>query len=413
LIEKRAMERAKDNVKKTSGRGEESVALMEPMTVSEGNPARREIDDLAFQLNQDASRLAGRLAPAVAASIGDLVRSMNCYYSNLIEGHDTHPIEIERALAEDFSADPKKRDLQKEAVAHIKVQEWIDVGGDVAVQGVAALLSEIHRLFYEQLPESFLWLELPSKKKVRIVPGSWRDLDVAVGRHIPISATAIPRFIKRWQEAYALSPARLLSELGAMHHRLVWIHPFADGNGRASRLLIHAILRRIGVGSPLWAVSRGLARNVERYKALLQAADEPRRGDLDGRGSLSEAALADFNRFFLEQALDQVSFMNNLIEIDRLLSRILLHVREEIAIKNLDEGAEKVMRALFQSGELPRGEVEALLGSSPRTRTRILKGLFDLKMIQADSHRAPVRLFFSAENAERWMPGLFPPKRSS
>ena len=75
-----------------SGRGEESVALMEPMTVSEGNPARRQIDDLAFQLNQDANRLAGRLAPAVAASIGDLVRSMNCYYSNLIEGHDIHPI---------------------------------------------------------------------------------------------------------------------------------------------------------------------------------------------------------------------------------------------------------------------------------------------------------------------------------
>jgi len=406
------MKRAKGGATEKVVRGEEPVALMEPMTVSEANPARRQLDDLAFQLNQDANRLAGRLAPAVAASIGDLVRSMNCYYSNLIEGHDTHPIDIEKALAEDFSADPKKRDLQKEAVAHIKVQEWIDIGGDVAVQGLAALISEIHRLFYEQLPESFLWLELPSKK-VRIVPGEWRKLDVAVGRHIAISATSIPRFIRRWEEAYTLRPARLLSELGAMHHRFVWIHPFADGNGRASRLLMHAVLRRIGVGSPLWAVSRGLARNVERYKALLQAADEPRRGDLDGRGALSEAALVDFNRFVLEQALDQVWFMGNLIEVDRLLNRILLHVREEVALKNLDEGAETVMRALFQSGELPRGEVEGLLGSSPRTRTRILKGLFDLKMIQADSHRAPVRVLFSAQNAERWMPGLFPPKQSN
>jgi Fic family protein len=243
------------------------------------------------------------------------------------------------------------------------------------------------------------------------VPGAWRTLDVAVGRHVPVAPAAIPRFMRRWEEAYALPPGRLLSELGAMHHRLVWIHPFADGNGRASRLLTHAILRRIGVGSPLWAVSRGLARNVERYKALLQAADEPRRGDLDGRGSLSEAALVDFNRFFLEQALDQVSFMGNLIEIDRLLARILLHVREEVALGRLDAGAEIVMRALFQSGELPRGEVDQLLGASPRTRTRILKALFDLKMLQADSHRAPIRLLFSAENAERWMPGLFPPKR--
>src|SRR5690606_18554940 len=121
------------------------------------------------------------------------------------------------------------------------------------------------------------------------------------------------------------------------------------------------------------------------YKALLQAADEPRRGDLDGRGSLSEAALVDFNVFFLEQALDQVAFMSGLLEVDRLLARILLHVREESALGRLDAGAETVMRALFQSGELQRGEVERMLGTSARTRTRILKALFDLKMIQADS----------------------------
>lgn len=407
------MKRAKNRTRIAPVRGDEPIALMEPMTVSEANPARRQIDDLAFQLNQDANRLAGRLAPAVAASIGDLVRSMNCYYSNLIEGHDTHPIDIEKAMAKDFSADIEKRDLQQEAVAHIKVQAWIDAGTDAVIQGMAALTSEIHRRFCAEVPERLLRLELPSGKTVKIVPGAWRTLDVAVGRHVPVSPAAIPRFMRRWEEAYALQPARLLSELGSMHHRLVWIHPFADSNGRASRLLTHAILRRIGVGSPLWAVSRGLARNVERYKTLLQAADEPRRGDLDGRGSLSEAGLVDFNRFFLEQALDQVSFMGNLIEVDRLLARILLHVREEVALDRLDAGAEIVMRALFQSGELPRGEVDQLLGTSPRTRTRILKALFDLKMLQADSHRAPIRLLFSAQNAERWMPGLFPPKRGN
>ena len=407
------MKRAKSRAKLAPVRGAEQVALMEPMTVSEGNPARRAIDDLAFRLNQEASRLAGRLAPAVTAAIGDLVRAMNCYYSNLIEGHDTHPVDIEKALARDFSTDPEQRDLQQEAVAHIKVQAWIDEGAHAEIPALAALTAEIHRRFYAELPERLLRLELPSGRSVKVVPGAWRALDVAVGRHVPVSPAAIPRFMKRWEEAYALPPARLLSELGSMHHRLVWIHPFADGNGRASRLLTHAVLRRIGIGSPLWAVSRGLARNVERYKALLQAADEPRRGDLDGRGSLSEAALVDFNVFFLEQALDQVAFMSGLLEIDRLLARILLHVREEAALGRLDAGAETVMRALFQSGELPRGEVERMLGTSARTRTRILKALFDLKMIQADSHRAPIRLLFSAGNAERWMPGLFPPKRGN
>ena len=54
---------------------------------------------------------------------------MNCYYSNLIEGHDTHPHDIERALIQaDYSIDPAKRALQYEAVAHIEVQQIIGLG---------------------------------------------------------------------------------------------------------------------------------------------------------------------------------------------------------------------------------------------------------------------------------------------
>src|SRR6185437_6654834 len=61
-------------------------------------------------------------------SLADLMRAMNCYYSNLIEGHDTHPVDIERALKNDYSQDRRKRDLQIEAKAHIDVQRWIDQG---------------------------------------------------------------------------------------------------------------------------------------------------------------------------------------------------------------------------------------------------------------------------------------------
>jgi Fic family protein len=55
---------------------------------------------------------------------------MNCYYSNLIEGHDTHPRDIDRALHKDYSTEPRKRALQLEAVAHIEVQKAIDEGAD-------------------------------------------------------------------------------------------------------------------------------------------------------------------------------------------------------------------------------------------------------------------------------------------
>jgi Fic family protein len=66
----------------------------------------------------------------VTLSIENLVRSMKCYYSNLLEGHDTHPRDIDRALQRNFSSQPKKRALQLEAVAHIEVQKAIDEGTD-------------------------------------------------------------------------------------------------------------------------------------------------------------------------------------------------------------------------------------------------------------------------------------------
>jgi hypothetical protein len=101
-----------------------NISLMEPMLPPEG---KRELEDLAFDLATKASGLASQLPPAVRQSIGDLVRSMNCYYSNLIEGHDTHLRDIDRALSHsDYSTDPQKRALQHEAVAHIEVQRLID-----------------------------------------------------------------------------------------------------------------------------------------------------------------------------------------------------------------------------------------------------------------------------------------------
>ena len=77
----------------------EHTSLMEPMLPSEGAGG---LSDLAIDLLARASRFAGRLNPVVRQSVGELVRSMNCYYSNLIAGHDTHPGDIDRVLAQHY-----------------------------------------------------------------------------------------------------------------------------------------------------------------------------------------------------------------------------------------------------------------------------------------------------------------------
>src|SRR5208282_3840926 len=119
---------------------------------------------------------------------------MNCYYSNLIEGHDTHPVDIERALKNDYSRDARKRDLQLEAKAHIAVQQWIDGGGLSGGRAVREEgIREIHRRFCELLPEDLLWVEDPdTKQRMRVVPGELRKRDVRVGNLVPISPGAVP-----------------------------------------------------------------------------------------------------------------------------------------------------------------------------------------------------------------------------
>src|SRR5438046_1453194 len=114
---------------------------------------------------------------------------MNCYYSNLIEGHDTHPVDIERALKGDYSDDAKKRDLQLEAKAHIAGEQWIDDGALKDRALATDSIREIHRRFCEMLPEDLLWVEDPeTKERISVIPGELRHRNAAVGRHVPVRA---------------------------------------------------------------------------------------------------------------------------------------------------------------------------------------------------------------------------------
>jgi Fic family protein len=396
--------------KSLTDRGE-SLAAMEPLVIEGGSRHRGALNELAFELTRLSAGFRRSLPPAVQPPLADLVRAMNCYYSNLIEGHDTHPVEIERALRGDYSRDQKKRDLQLEARAHIAVQRWIDEGGlpqprAVTVEGIR----ETHRRFCGHLPEDLLWVENPdTRHRARVVPGELRKLDVKVGQHVAVSPGALPRFLSRFEQVYGqLGKADGLIAAAAAHHRLLWLHPFLDGNGRVARLMSHAMLLSILDTGALWSVARGLARDVQRYRSLLSNCDMRRRNDLDGRGTLSEEALAEFTRFFLETCIDQVRFMESLVQPERLRARILVWANEEIVLGALPAQSVRLLEAVLHRGELPRGEVDEIARTGERQGRRILSALLDRGVLGSDGPRAPVHLAFPAELAQRWMPGLFP-----
>lgn len=391
----------------------EPVTQMTPFLIGEDSRQRGPLTDLAVDLASKSAGFRRSLPPGILAALADLVRSMNCYYSNLIEGHDTHPIDIERALKSDYSKDPKKRDLQLEAKAHISVQRWIDRGNlrgkATSVEGVR----EIHRRFCAELPDEMLWVEEPdTRERVRVVPGELRKRDVRVGRHIPISPGAVPRFLAEFEKVYgAAGKTDAILAAAAAHHRLLWIHPFIDGNGRVTRLMSHAMLLDSLDTGAVWSVARGLARSETAYKGHLAECDLPRRNDLDGRGHLSEEALASFTRYFLETCIDQVSFMEGLMQPDRLRTRILLWAEEETRLNKLPPKAGNVIEALLYRGELPRGDVAELLGVTSRHARRIVSALFEQGVLTSAGPRDPLLLAFPATLASRWMSGLFPERR--
>jgi Fic family protein len=202
--------------------------------------------------------------------------------------------------------------------------------------------------------------------------------------------------------------ARILA-IPAAQHRFNYIHPFPDGNGRVSRLMNHAMAHIAGIGAQgLWSISRGLARGLEsrgEYKRMMDHADMPRQGDLDGRGNLSQQALIDFTLWFLRVCLDQVTFMSSLFEIDTLARRLRTYVERSETLK--PEAARLLEEALIR-GEFERGEISRITGLPERTARRVLNDLTTLGLLASDTAKSPVSLRFPLDALEILFPRLFP-----
>ena len=389
---------------------EESIALLEPMLITESSKDRERIAEKAFELTRISSAFKAGLPAGLVEPLADLVRSMNCYYSNLIEGHNTHPVDIERAVHNELSDDPKKRDLQLEAKAHIAVQRWIDEGNLDGRETTKEGLFEVHRQFTSKLPDELLWVENPATgEKEQVVPGKQRKRDAKVGLHIAVSPGAVPRFMDRFEQVYSkLGKFEQIIAAGPAHHRLLWVHPFADGNGRVTRLMSYAMLRSALETGGLWSVSRGLARKEAEYKKHLANCDLQRRNDFDGRGNLSEEALVEFTEFFLDVCIDQVRFMENLMQPAALRARILEWADDEIKYGNLPAQAPRVLDAVLFKGSLPRGEVKTVIDKAERTARLVTTALSKEGIIYSAGPRADWQIAFPAKLAARLMPGLFP-----
>jgi Fic family protein len=385
-------------------------AAMEPVFPANA----RELRESSARLVQSSAKLGGALHPLTRQKVVELVRQMNSYYSNLIEGHNTNPAEIEKALRKDYSRDPAKRALQQESSAHIEVQHLIEdrlSQEDVAICS-AAFLCWIHKEFYERLPDEFRIVRTKSGKKERVEPGKLRTCEVEVGRHVAPTFRKLGKFLERFEAAYQPSiqdPLDRIIAAAAAHHRLAWIHPFLDGNGRVLRLFTHAYFIKIGLeGHGLWTISRGLARGRDEYIAALAGADRRRENDFDGRGNLSAQGLDEFCTFFLDVGIDQIEFMSGLLDLDTVLKRISTYAERWAIEMGVPIESKHVLTEVFLRGEISRGDAGRVTGKPARTARRILGPLLKAGLIVSDTSKGPIRIGLPTKCVGYYFPRLYP-----
>ena len=389
----------------------------EPLMPAE--PLLAPLLEKAGDLARKATALGSASGQAAQSELRKLLRSMNSYYTNRIEGEHTRPSDIERALQQDFSAQADLARRQRLAVAHIRTEALCEAEFDrkLETDGLDAArwlyspqaLAWLHKELFRDLPEEDLRLADGST----LVPGELRQRGVAVGRHEAPTAQLLPRFIERWQQVYGSTRRgeAAIVALAAAHHRLAWTHPFLEGNGRVTRLHTHLLLHAWGLTGGLWSPLRGFARTETQYKALLQAADEHRHGDLDGRGNLTQAGLVQWIQYTLDTCIDQVEFMARQLEVQGMQDRIRAALAyEAAAVKSgVREEALLPLHYLFATqGELGRAQFKAMTGLGERVATATLSALLARGFLTTDSPYGSLRFGIPRHALRFYFPALWP-----
>ena len=376
-----------------------------------------ELREKAFQIGIQAGELNNSAAPATRLALSRMLSWVNAYYSNRIEGQGTHPVDVERAMREGQQAnDPDTRITLalREAHDRLAVNDRLR-DGDLPRTTNPDFIREIHSVIFDGLPaEERKVKDQEGLDSEPIVPGEWRKRGVKVSNHVAPDHRELEGAMSCFDKNYRLDQKRLRGEIGliaaaASHHRLAFIHPFLDGNGRVTRLFSELYLEHVLDGPLFWSLSRGLARNRKAYYSALGAADRPRKDRYERRGPRSDAGLFEFCNFFLDQCLDQSAYMGELVSFDTYKRRVEYLVRQSSQgalpdVAKLDPAAENVLKSIYMEGELSRSAAGQLSGYKERRARDVIRQLIDEGLLESTGERGSVRPGFPA----RYMEYLFP-----
>lgn len=201
------------------------------------------------------------LPPSAVKKLREQFRIEMTYNSNGIEGNSLTLKETFLVINEGITIKGKPLKDHLEAKDHYEALEYLS---QLVEQSRKQTISE-------QLIRSLHQIVMQETEKEWA--GKYRNSNVIIGgaEHKPPDAIDVPyemeKLIKWWRKN---QKSLHVIELAALiHHKLVYIHPFFDGNGRTARLIMNLILMQVGY--PLVVI---LKNDRKKYYRLLSEADK-------------------------------------------------------------------------------------------------------------------------------------------
>lgn len=338
----------------------------------------------SLKLVISSAKLKAQLPTGTALALTELISGVNCYYSNVIEG-----IQIKlpkETLREAILAEHSPGDEEGAYLAHLAVQGYLE---DQTGGGQHPFQDDIIRAAYSQLISLSPLDQLGQAALSPLHAGGYRAHGVRVGAHIAPAPDAVAGLMLEFENEMGSTlrqhphAYQRLPIIALAHHRLAWIHPFMDGNGRLIRLVNDAALHGAGIeGYELWSCSRGLARHRQQYYEHLAAMDRY----MDAPAT-HDQILQRYLGFWIGMCQSQVDFMT-----ERFSHRTLEHFNRSLfsylhsEIKVPQEAAIIYWIAL-RVGEVSKKLAVQLTGKSERWTRDLLKRMQSLGLLISQESR--------------------------
>lgn len=327
------------------------------------------LTDLIIDLNHlRKKRLIGSTHPKVFFQLKQIFHTLESVGSARIEGNNTTIAEyIETKLSPQEIAPPSIQEIKNIENAMAFIEEHID---EYPIN--RSFISEIHKIVVNGL------LPPPNGEGDKS-PGEYRKVNVRIAKskHVPPEPVLISQYMDELFQFINNHDSQKydLLKIAIAHHRFVWIHPFANGNGRTVRLFTYAMLLKLGFNVGAGRILNPTAVFCSKRNNYYVHLSEADTGTDSGILSWCEYVLKGLN--------EEIQKIDHLLDYEFLKKEILLpavqHSRERQIITEVEA---KILALVIEKQLIQASDLEPIFAGKAKSEiSRQIKKLINKNML--------------------------------